>query len=134
MVGPVGGTFVAVVRGIGVDAVDIPRFRATLARTPSLRRRVFTEVELAYAAGQADDTQSLAARFAAREATMKAMGLGLGAFGFHDVWVERLDGGRPALRVTGRAEELAAERGIRVWHLSLTHTDTVAIAYVIAHG
>ena len=119
-------------KGIGVDAVDIDRFRLSLARTPSLRERLFTEIELAYVAPKADPVPSLAARFAAREAVMKAMGLGLGSFGFHEVWVERADSGAPWLRVTGRAEELAVERGITAWHLSLTHTDHVAIAYVLA--
>ena len=65
---------------------------------------------------------------------MKALGVGLGAFGFHDVWVSRAASGEPSLRVTGRAAELAADRGIGVWHLSITHTDLVAIAYVVAES
>ena len=63
---------------------------------------------------------------------MKAMGLGLGSFGFHEVWVDRRESGEPQLNVTGRAAELASERGIATWHLSITHTDAVAIAYVVA--
>ena len=118
--------------GIGVDAVDVPRFRATLSRTPSLRDRVFTDDELTPLADRSDPVPSLAARFAAREAVMKAMGVGLGAFDFHDVWVDRLDSGRPVLQVSGRADALARERGIGSWHLSLTHTDALAIAYVVA--
>jgi holo-[acyl-carrier protein] synthase len=118
--------------GIGVDVVEIERFRASLRRTPSMRSRLFTEVELEYVAAKADPVPSLAARFAAREATMKALGLGLGAFGFHDVWVERADSGAPSLAVTGRAAELAAAAGVVRWHLSVSHSDTVAIAYVIA--
>lgn len=120
------------VRGIGIDAVDIDRFRTVLARTPSMRTRLFTAEELAYVEPQADPVPSLAARFAAREAVMKAMGLGLGAFGFHDVWVRRAPSGVPSLVVRERAAELAAERGIAEWQLSLTHTDLVAIAYVVA--
>lgn len=120
------------IRGVGVDAVDIERFRTMLARTPRTRERLFTDEELAYVTPKADPVRSLAARFAAREAVMKAMGLGLGAFGFHDVWVSRAASGEPSLRVTGRAAELAADRGISHWHLSLTHTDLVAIAYVVA--
>lgn len=121
------------IKGIGVDAVDIERFRTSLARTPSMRERLFTDEELAYVAPKIDPVRSLAARFAAREAVMKAMGLGLGAFGFHEVWVTRAQSGEPSLRVTGRAAELATERGITGWHLSITHTDLVAIAYVVAH-
>jgi len=121
-----------VIRGIGVDAVDIERFRTSLGRTPSMRGRLFTEQELADVAEQVDQVRSLAARFAAREAVMKAIGLGLGAFGFHEVWVSRSTSGAPLLHVTGRAAELAVDRGITSWHLSLTHTDLVAIAYVVA--
>jgi holo-[acyl-carrier protein] synthase len=121
-----------VILGIGVDAVDIERFRRSLERTPSMQRRLFTDDELAYVAPKIDPVPSLAARFASREAVMKAMGLGLGAFGFHDVWVDRRDSGEPHLNVTGRAAELANARGIATWHLSITHTDQVAIAYVVA--
>lgn len=120
------------IRGIGVDAVDIERFRTSLARTPSMRERLFVTEELAYVAPKADDVRSLAARFAAREAVMKAMGVGLGAFGFHEVWVSVAASGAPSLIVTGRAAQLALERSITSWHLSLTHTDLVAVAYVVA--
>ncbi len=119
------------IKGIGVDAVDIERFRLSLDRTPSMRTRLFTQVELDYVASKADPVPSLAARFAAREAVMKSMGVGLGAFGFHDAWVERVESGLPVLRITGRAWELAVNRNITTWHLSITHSDIIAIAYVI---
>ena len=118
--------------GVGVDAVDIDRFARSLARTPGMRTRLFTAQELADVAPRVDPVPALAARFAAREATMKALGLGLGAFGFHDVSVERRPSGRPTLVVTGRARELADDAGVQAWHLSLTHTATVAIAVVTA--
>ncbi|MFZ9629178.1 MAG: holo-ACP synthase [Ilumatobacteraceae bacterium] len=120
------------VKGHGIDVVDIDHFRRSLERTPSMRQRLFTEHELADLAAAVDPVPSLAVRFAAREAVMKAMGLGLGAFGFHDVWVQREASGAPTLCVTGRALELAVERGITAWHLSLTHTRLVAMASVIA--
>jgi holo-[acyl-carrier protein] synthase len=63
---------------------------------------------------------------------MKALGVGLGAFGFHDVWVARAESGQPSLEVTGPALVLAEAAGVTRWHLSLTHTDLVAIAYVVA--
>lgn len=118
--------------GIGVDAVDVERFRRSLARTPSMRVRLFTAAELAALAPRADPVPSLAARFAAREATMKALGVGLGAFGFHDVWVERAASGAPSLVVTGAAASLADAHGVTTWHLSITHTASTAIAYVVA--
>ena len=120
------------VRGIGVDAVDVERFRTSLSRTPSMRTRLFTAAELAYVEPKSDPVPSLAARFAAREAAMKAMGLGLGAFGFHEVWVDRMSSGEPSLVVVGRAAELAAERRISTWMLTITHTSAVAIAWVLA--
>lgn len=118
--------------GIGVDVVDIERFRRSLERTPSMRERLFTPTELAYVAPKSDPVPSLAARFAAREAVMKSLGLGLGAFGFHEVWVERADSGAPSLAVTGRALSLATAAGVQRWHLSLTHSALVAVAYVLA--
>jgi len=118
--------------GIGIDLVDIERFRTSLERTPSMRTRLFTEVELAYVAPKTDPVPSLAARFAAREAVMKSLGLGLGAFGFHEVWVDRAASGEPSLAITGRALDLAAEAGVERWHLSLTHSASTAGAYVIA--
>ena len=63
---------------------------------------------------------------------MKALGVGLGAFGFHDASVERDPSGRPLLRLRGRAAALAGERGVSEWHISLTHTDLTAQAIVIA--
>ncbi|MDW3216190.1 MAG: holo-ACP synthase [Ilumatobacteraceae bacterium] len=118
--------------GIGVDVVEIERFRRSLERTPTMRDRLFTDVELAYVAPQSDPVPSLAVRFAAREAVMKSLGLGLGAFGFHDVWVERASSGAPSLAFAGRAAELATEAGVTRWHVSLTHSDLVAVAYVLA--
>ncbi len=120
--------------GIGVDLVDIERFRRSLERTPSMRTRLFTDVELAYVAPKADPVPSLAARFAAREAVMKSLGVGLGAFDFHEAWVERASSGRPSLVLAGRAAELADRAGVVRWHISLTHSDVMAAAYVIADG
>ncbi len=105
-----------------------------LARTPSMRERLFTAAELAYVEPRVDPVPSLAARFAAREAVMKALGLGLGAFGFHEVSVHVADGGAPSLIVTGRAAELATQRRAVAFHLSLSHDGPVAVAVVVADG
>ena len=118
--------------GIGIDVVDVARMRETLSRTPSFRERCFTPAERAYAERARDPSERFAVRFAAKEAVMKAMGLGLGAFGFYDVEVVRADDGVPGLLISGDAARLADERGITRWHLSLTHTETTAAAYVIA--
>ena len=118
--------------GIGIDAVDIERFRRALHRTPGLRSRLFTEHELSSIGAKADPTASLAARFAVREAAMKVLGVGIGAFDMHDVSIERQEFGEPRLLVTGRAQVLAKAKGIGVWHVSLSHTDLVAVAVVAA--
>jgi len=129
---PAQNKLVNAIRGIGVDAVDIDRFRRSLERTPTMRERLFTPDELAYVAPKADPVPSLAARFAAREAVMKALGVGLGAFGFHDVWVDRQPSGEPKLVIEAGAQKLADAAGVTSWHLSITHTDALAIAYVVA--
>jgi len=118
--------------GVGVDLVDIERFRRSLDRTPSMRTRLFTDSELADLENRADPVPGLAARFAAREAVMKSLGVGLGVFGFHEVWVRRHPSGRPDLIVDGRAAQLASRAGVSRWHLSLTHDERCAVAYVVA--
>lgn len=118
--------------GVGTDLVEIERFRVALARTPSLAVRLFSDAERAYAAGQADPAERLAVRFAAKEAVMKALGVGLGAFPLRDVEVERDDTGRPRLVLRGRAEALAVTRGVTAWHVSLSHTASFAQAVAVA--
>lgn len=118
--------------GLGVDSVDVDRFRLVLARTPRLRNRVFTESELDYAARQRDPTQRLAARFAAKEATMKALGVGLGQIRLADIEVSRQPSGAPGLVLHGGAGVLADNLGVSRWWLSMSHTDLVATAVVVA--
>lgn len=118
--------------GIGIDAVDIDRFRRALQRTPGIRARVFTADELGALGAKSDPAPSLAARFAAREATMKVLGVGLGAFDLHDVSILCKDSGEPQLQVTGRAHELAVAKGIAHWYVSLSHTAQIAVAVVAA--
>jgi holo-[acyl-carrier protein] synthase len=120
--------------GIGIDAVEVPRFRRVLERRPGLRERLFTEGELAYAARFSDPAPRLAARFAVKEAVMKSLGVGLGAFRFHDVEVVRQRGGAPRLSVAGRASELAERLDVSGWRVSITHTDLMAEAVVLALG
>jgi len=125
------------VAGVGVDAVDVDRFRRVLDRRPSIARRLFTDGERADAARSKDAAQRLAARFAAKEATMKALGHGIGAFALRDVEVVRSGAagaaaGAPSLRLAAGAAELARDRRVARWHLSMTHTAHVAVAMVVA--
>ena len=122
--------------GIGVDLVSVPRFGELLARRRQrVLSRFFTAQEAARAGSSRSAAESFAARFAAKEAFFKALGTGWGPGGsWKDVEVVSADSGDPSLRLTGRAAEYARERGIRHIHLSLTHTDDNAAAFVILEG
>lgn len=119
--------------GVGIDAVEVERFRTVLSRRQGFADRVFTPAERAEAAARHDPVPGLAARFAAKEAVMKSLSVGLGAFDFADVEVVRGGGGAPALTVTGKAAQLAEQRGVGGWHVSLTHTATMAMAIAVAY-
>jgi NAD(P)H-hydrate epimerase len=123
-----------VIRGVGIDLVDVDRFRRTLARRPGLIERLFTPSERAYCLERNDPTERFAVRFAAKEATLKSMGVGIGAVEWHDIEVGRSPEGRPSLDLSGRAATLAGELGIVRFELSMTHTSTMAQAEVIAIG
>jgi holo-[acyl-carrier protein] synthase len=118
--------------GIGIDLVEIDRFRRVLERRPGVAARLFTEYERSSLERRKDPVPGLAARFAAKEAVMKALGVGIGAFAFGDVEVRRLRSGAPDLRVTGKAADLASALGVAAWSVSLTHTDETASAVVVA--
>ena len=120
------------VLGVGTDLVDLDRFRLVLERTPSIVDRLFTEGEQQYATTRRDPTERFGARFAAKEATLKALGLGLGSVGFREIEVVRADSGAPSLVLHGRAATAARERGVGVWLLSISHTATLAHAIALA--
>src|SRR5882672_6737015 len=119
--------------GTGVDIAEVDRIEATLARFGDrFLKRVFTPAEVRYCVGKPNTGQRLAARFAAKEAGMKAIGTGLRhGITWRDVEVLRLPGQRPVLRFNGKAAEFAARLGCKRTHLSLSHTADQAIAHVI---
>lgn len=118
--------------GVGIDAVEIPRFRRVLARRPRLLDRVFSDAERAVAESRSDPVPTLAARFAAKEAVMKALSTGLGGVDFADIEVLASTDGAPRLSISGRAAVRAAALGVTKWHVSLSHTATLATAVVVA--
>ncbi len=120
--------------GIGTDLVEVERFRLALTRRPTLAERLFSDDEREYAARFRDPTKSLAARFGAKEAVMKAMGVGLWKFALRDVEVVKRRSGEPVLALHDKAAALAAEKGVREWRLTLTHTDSMAMAVALALG
>lgn len=114
--------------GVGIDLLEIARMEEALARRPRLAERLFTSDERAYAQRHRNAAQHLAARFCAKEAVAKA--LGLTAWAFTDVEVVAT-GAAPGVRLTGRAAEAAERLGARVV-LSLTHSDLTAGAVAVA--
>ena len=111
--------------GVGVDVVEVARLARALERTPSLRNRLFTVQEQ-----QVTRVESLAARFAAKEAVAKV--LGAPGLPWVDAEVVSLADGRPTLVIAGKAAQVAAEQGISRWHLSLSHDGGLATAFVVA--
>jgi holo-[acyl-carrier protein] synthase len=122
------------VLGIGVDLCEVERMRVALARTPSLRARLFTSAEQDYCDRRNDPTERYAARFAAKEAVLKAMGLGVGACKWTEIEVERAASGAPSVLLHGGARRLSDDRGIASWLLTLTHTSRTAEAIAVALG
>ena len=119
--------------GSGVDLCEVPRIEAAIARYGSrFLERIFTAREIAYADRKANRFERYAARFAAKEAGMKALGTGWhGGIAWRDFEVVNLPSGRPTLNFHGRAAEIAAKLGVRHVALSLTHTREQALAMVI---
>jgi holo-[acyl-carrier protein] synthase len=125
---------IAGVVGVGVDLVEVDRLAKALDRTPRLVDRLFTPSERAYcdaARSASMRAQRYAVRFAGKEAAMKALGVGLGGVGWHDIEIERGDSGEPTLGVGGHAALLAEQRGGTHWLVSLTHTGSLAQAIVL---
>ena len=119
--------------GVGVDIAEVPRIAAAVGHPKTgerFRQRVFTDEEHAYCSRRRTGHESFAARFAAKEAVMKALGQ---AFAWREIEVVR-GRGAPAIRLHGRAQIHADTLGIRRIHLSLSHTAEYAIAYVVAEG
>jgi holo-[acyl-carrier protein] synthase len=125
-----------VVVGIGIDVVEIARIRRLMDRWQDrFLQRVFTEAEIAYARRRHDPAQHLAARFAAKEATLKALGTGLSmGVRWREMEVRRGRGQPPELTLSGRTAELGEARGIRRLHVSLSHDAGLAVAQVLAEG
>jgi holo-[acyl-carrier protein] synthase len=122
-----------VIIGIGIDVVPVERFAASLVRTPGLRDRLFTAAEQHTPSGAPRTSESLAARFAAKEALAKALGAP-GDLRWHDAEVIVGDRGRPHLEVRGSVAGRAAQLGVSGWHVSLSHDGGIASAVVVAEG
>jgi holo-[acyl-carrier protein] synthase len=121
-----------VIVGIGVDVVDLARFERALDRTPKLKSRLFAEVELS-THDRVLSLRSLAGRFAAKEALIKALGESAG-IQWHDMRVVSDQHGNPRFELSGAAATVAASKNAAHLHLSMSHDGGVAIAYVVAES
>ena len=118
--------------GIGVDVVDLARFERALDRTPALKSRLFADGELS-TPSRVLSLRSLAGRFAAKEALIKALGDSHGVQ-WHDMQVVSDDHGNPHFELSGAAAEVAVAKGATRLHLSMSHDAGVAVAYVVAES
>ncbi|HYB90199.1 MAG TPA: holo-ACP synthase [Candidatus Binataceae bacterium] len=125
--------------GTGIDVIEVDRIERALNRPQTgarFRARIFTEREVAYCESRGRPRyQSYAARFAAKEATMKAMGTGWNRnVGWSEIEVVRERGRAPTIVLSGKTAAFSRKRNIAGFHLSITHTAREAIAHVIAEG
>jgi holo-[acyl-carrier protein] synthase len=122
-----------VIVGTGVDLAEVPRIRASIERFgPKFVERIYTAAEIAYVDRKANRFERYAARFAAKEAGMKAIGTGWRhGVTWQDFEVANLPSGRPTLRLHGVAARVAEKLGVRTVSLSLTHTAELGMAHVI---
>jgi len=118
--------------GLGIDLVEVARMRRALGRTTSFEARVFTRGEASDARRRSDPAEGFAARFAAKEAVLKAMGLGLWEVPLVDIELSRVDGGVPRIVLHAAAASAATARGIDTWEVSISHDGGIAAAVAAA--
>lgn len=119
--------------GTGIDIAEVPRIAKAIERFGKrFTERIFTPAEIRYCESKANKMERFAARFAAKEAGMKAIGTGMrGGVVWRDFEVGREPGGRPTILLHGKAAEVAKRLGAKRAHLSVSHTAEHAVAYVI---
>jgi len=121
------------IRGIGVDIIEVPRIERAVARWGEVfLGRVFTEAERHHAGTSPGAPQRLAGRFAAKEAVMKALGLGWRSMAWREIEIATDLLGKPVVRLSGRAATAAHRLGVGAWLVSISHTRRLAIAQALA--
>ncbi|AIC47998.1 holo-ACP synthase [Rhodoluna lacicola] len=118
--------------GTGVDTVSLSRFESKLAETPRLKDRLFLDIETLNNGAEAS-IQTLAGRFAAKEAVIKALG-GEPGIEWHGIEVGKESSGKPVIWLHGETAKLALRAGVRKLHVSISHDGDVAVAFVVAEG
>lgn len=118
--------------GVGVDIIEVDRIEDKLSRTPGLKDKLYTPVEIGYCESKKFPAQHYAARFAAKEAFLKALGIGWSrGVKFSEIEIHNLESGQPVIEVYGRAKEFCQAESISRLYVSLSHLKTLAVATVI---
>jgi holo-[acyl-carrier protein] synthase len=121
------------IRGLGIDIVEVDRIRRAVARWgEAFLCRIFTPAELARGGASPVAPERLAGRFAAKEAVMKALGIGRRGVGWREIEITVDPMGKPGVRLTGRASAVAERLGVRAWRVAISHTRLLAIAEALA--
>jgi len=121
-----------VILGVGVDTVSLSRFEAKLAETPRLKDRLFLDIETVNDGLEAS-IQTLAGRFAAKEAVIKSLA-GSPEIEWHGIEVGKESSGKPVIWLHGQTAKLALQLGVRKFHVSISHDGDNAVAFVVAEG
>ncbi len=121
------------IKGTGVDIVEISRVKKAAGSSERFASRIFTSGELAYCEGKKRKWASLAARFAAKEAVSKALGTGFGRIKWTEIEVVTEENDKPQVRLYGAAREAAETMGVSKISLSLSHCKEYAVAFVVAY-
>lgn len=117
---------------MGIDIIEVSRVEDKLKRTPGLKEKLYTPLEMSYCESKKFPFQHYAARFAAKEAFFKALGTGWSqGVKFWEVEVRNLESGQPVIEVYGQTRELCQSKGVRLFYVSLSHLRTHAVATVI---
>jgi holo-[acyl-carrier protein] synthase len=122
------------IHGTGIDIVEIARIRGSLEKYPGhFEEKIFTLGEIHYCRKRPDPAKHFAARFAVKEAVLKALGIGISGIGWKDMETANdPETGKPSLRMHGKGRELFENLGIKAIHISISHDDTYAVAHAIA--
>ena len=121
------------IRGLGIDVIEVDRIRRAVGRWgEAFLYRVFTPAELSRGRVSAAMAERIAGRFAAKEAVMKALGVGRPGIGWQEIEITVDPMGKPEVRLMGRAAAMADRLGITAWRLAISHTRLLAIAQALA--
>ena len=118
--------------GIGTDIVDVSRIQRLIEKSPAFIEKVYCPKEIAYCEDRANSAESFAARFAAKEAVMKALGTGWAEqISFKEICISSDEKGKPEIELLGATKAFADGLGVKNIHLSLSHERTMALAFVV---